>query len=119
MQETQDSILIARFSGKDGENALRDALMGQKIVLGNEGLTTELLKRVEIIATTVGQELIQQGASSHFSRTVITDMHRNRCDDSSTVHHREVRPSPETSASSASNHRLFDNHTEAVNGRSV
>ena len=41
-------------------------------------------------------------------------MPRNRCDDSSTVHHREVRPSPETSESPASNYRLFDNYMEAV-----
>src|ERR1035438_9434885 len=41
--------------------------------------------------------------SSHFSRTAITDLHHNRCDDSSTVHHREVRPSPETNASAVSN----------------
>jgi hypothetical protein len=47
--------------------------------------------------------------SSHFSCTAITDLHQNRCDDSSIVHHRGVRPSPETNASSASNHRLFDN----------
>jgi hypothetical protein len=30
--------------------------------------------------------------SSHFSRTAITDLHHNRCQDSSTVHHREVPP---------------------------
>jgi len=34
--------------------------------------------------------------SSHFSRTVITDLSRNRREDSPTVQHPEVRPSPET-----------------------
>jgi hypothetical protein len=48
--------------------------------------------------------------SSHFSRTLITDMHHNRCEDTSTVHHRELRPSPETNAFLASNFSpLFDN----------
>jgi hypothetical protein len=41
--------------------------------------------------------------SSHFSRTLITDMHPNRCEDISTVHHPEVRPSPETNAFPAAN----------------
>jgi len=36
--------------------------------------------------------------SSHFSRTLITDLHPNRCEDTSTVHHRELRQSPETNA---------------------
>jgi hypothetical protein len=40
--------------------------------------------------------------SSHFSRTAITDLHHNRCNDSSTVD-REVRPSPEANASAVSN----------------
>jgi hypothetical protein len=36
--------------------------------------------------------------SSHFSRTLITDLHHNHCEDISTVHHRELRQSPETNA---------------------
>src|ERR1035438_6203675 len=48
--------------------------------------------------------------SSHLSRTLITDLHHNRCDDTSTVHHREVRQSPETNAFPAANFSLlFDN----------
>jgi hypothetical protein len=35
--------------------------------------------------------------------TAITDLHQNRCDDSSTLDHREVRLSPETDASLVSN----------------
>src|SRR5271157_4441329 len=51
-----------------------------------------------------------QTFSSHFSRTLITEMRPNRCDDTSTVHHRELRPSPETSAFRAANFSpLFDN----------
>src|ERR1039458_9580733 len=41
--------------------------------------------------------------SSHFSRTLITDLHPNRCEDTSTVHHRELRQSPETNAFPAAN----------------
>src|SRR5208282_68774 len=47
--------------------------------------------------------------SSHFSRTAITDMHRNRCDDRSTVRHWGIRPSPETIAFPAIFPPLFDN----------
>src|ERR1017187_4261823 len=48
--------------------------------------------------------------SSHFSRSLITDLHPNRCEDTSTVHHREVRQSPETNAFPAANFSpLFDN----------
>ena len=48
--------------------------------------------------------------SSHFSRTLITDLHHTRCEDTSTVHHREVRQSPETNAFPASNlYVFFDN----------
>jgi len=36
--------------------------------------------------------------SSHSSRTVITDPHHNPCEDTSTVRHREIRPSPETNS---------------------
>src|ERR1019366_1557790 len=36
--------------------------------------------------------------SSHFSRTLITAPHHNRCEHCSTVLHREIRPSPETNA---------------------
>src|SRR5208283_395800 len=41
--------------------------------------------------------------SSHFSRTPITDLHHSRCEDTPTVHHRELRQSPETNAFPASN----------------
>jgi hypothetical protein len=41
--------------------------------------------------------------SSHFSRTLITDLHHNRCEDTSTVHHPELRLSPETNALPAAN----------------
>src|SRR5208282_3674918 len=48
--------------------------------------------------------------SSHFSRTLITDLHLNRCEDTSTVHHRELPQSPETNAFPAANFSpLFDN----------
>ena len=48
--------------------------------------------------------------SSHFSRTLITDLHPNRCEDTSTVQHRELRQSPETNAFPAANFSpLFDN----------
>jgi len=47
--------------------------------------------------------------SSHFSRTVITDPHHNRCEHCSTVRHREIRPSPETNAFPAIFPPLFDN----------
>ena len=43
--------------------------------------------------------------------TAITDMHQNRCDDSTTMHHREVCPSQATNAFSASTFFVvsFDN----------
>src|ERR1035438_2756978 len=48
--------------------------------------------------------------SSHFSRTLITDLLPNRCEDTSTVNHRELRQSPETIAFPATNFSpLFDN----------
>jgi len=48
--------------------------------------------------------------SSHFSRTLITDLLPNRGEDTSTVHHRELRQSPETNAFPAANFSpLFDN----------
>src|ERR1019366_8813003 len=48
--------------------------------------------------------------SSHFSRTAITDLHPNRCEDTSTVRHRELRQSPETNAFPDANFSpLFDN----------
>jgi hypothetical protein len=49
--------------------------------------------------------------SSHFSRTAITDLHHNRCEDSPTMLHREVRPSPEMDVFPASNfHRSFSTY---------
>jgi hypothetical protein len=45
--------------------------------------------------------------SSHFSRTLITDLHSNHCEDIPTVHHREVRQSPETIAFSDENFRAL------------
>jgi hypothetical protein len=48
--------------------------------------------------------------SSHCSRTLITDLHPNRCEDTSTMHYRELRQSPETNAFPAANFSpLFDN----------
>jgi hypothetical protein len=44
--------------------------------------------------------------SSHFFRTLITDSRHNRCENISTVHHRELRPSPETNAFPASDERV-------------
>lgn len=57
--------LIERFAGRGGEAALRESLKGQKLVLGSEGLTDELLKSVELLSTTFGQELIQQGGGDN------------------------------------------------------
>src|ERR1039458_1499365 len=48
--------------------------------------------------------------SSHFSRTLITDPHPNRGEDTSTVHHRVLRQPPLTNSSPAVNFpQLFDN----------
>jgi predicted nucleotide-binding protein len=57
--------LIERFSGKNGEGALRDALATQKLVLGNAELVGELISRVELRATNPGQVLIEQGGSDN------------------------------------------------------
>jgi len=48
--------------------------------------------------------------SSHFSRAAITDPHQNQCEDDSTLHHPELRPSPETGRPKPLS-RLFENRT--------
>ena len=60
-----------------------------------------------------GAKLSSQLFSSHFSRTLITELHPNRCEDTSTVHHRELRQSPETNAFPVANFlRAFDNSSD-------
>jgi CRP/FNR family transcriptional regulator, cyclic AMP receptor protein len=65
LQQFREVSLIERFQGKQGEIALRDALMNQRLVLGSEALTAELSRDIELIATTSGQELIEQGESDN------------------------------------------------------
>ena len=65
MPTFKERNLIERFSGKHGRAVLREALMSQKLVLGNKALTSELSKIVELIPTTVGQTLIEQGGQDN------------------------------------------------------
>lgn len=57
--------MIERFAGESGRIALREALLSQKLVLGNEALAQELSSSLELISISSGQELIQQGASDN------------------------------------------------------
>lgn len=65
MPTFEECNLIERFSGKNGKAALREALMSQRLVLGNKALTADLSKIVELIPTTVGQTLIEQGGQDN------------------------------------------------------
>ncbi len=57
--------MIERFSGPNGKDALREALIGQKLVRGNEALADELLNGVELLPTVLGRDLIEQGAADN------------------------------------------------------
>jgi CRP/FNR family cyclic AMP-dependent transcriptional regulator len=57
--------LIERFRGKEGELSLRDALLSQKLLLGNAALAEQLLKEVELQGIEPSRELIVQGAADN------------------------------------------------------
>jgi len=57
--------VIQRFSGEPGKAALREALMAQKLASGNEVLVEELFGIIDLIPTSTGQNLIEQGAADN------------------------------------------------------
>jgi CRP/FNR family cyclic AMP-dependent transcriptional regulator len=58
-------LLIDRFIGAEGRGALQDALRTLRLVQGNDSLVTDLADRVELLETSAGQTVIEQGASDN------------------------------------------------------
>ncbi|MCR9238342.1 MAG: nucleotide-binding protein [Alphaproteobacteria bacterium] len=57
--------LIDRFSGSEGDRALRGAIRGAKLVQGSDELTDAFLRVAEVVAFNVGSALIEQGGDDN------------------------------------------------------
>lgn len=57
--------LIDRFSGSEGERALRGAIRGAKLLQGSDELTDAFLRVAEVVAFNVGSTLIEQGGDDN------------------------------------------------------